>query len=156
MINRRDFCHHILTKAEQKFGKKMGELDVFYAPDVGVALEYLGHITDPTVIETINANPTFIFITKDGKSLSYKELLYLLPDDKTRVGDITNQETSLIDSENLKIKLGDRKFYRILDVIEGLTRNDLDSVLAYLNFLKKEFDRVDYIKRNSNLGDLDV
>jgi hypothetical protein len=133
----------------------MGELDVFYAPDVGVALEYLGHISDPSVVETINANPSFVFVTRDGKSLTYKELLYLLPDDKVTVGDISSKETSLIDAANLKSKLGDRKFYRVLDVIEGLTRNELDSTLSYLNFLKKEFDRIDYLKQHAS-GTLEI
>jgi hypothetical protein len=159
VITRLDFCQDIISKAEQKFGKKMGELDVYYAPpEVGVALEYLGHIADPSVVETINSNPTFVFVTRDGKSLTYRELLYLLPDDKVKVGDITSKETSLLDGDTLKSKLGDRKFYRVVDVIEGLTRSELDSILAYLNFLKKEFDRADYLKQHasSNLGEINV
>jgi hypothetical protein len=148
LLTRKEFCHHILYKAEQKFGKKMGDLDVFYAPDVGVALEYLGQVEDPGTLETINSNPAYLFVTKENKYLSYKELLNLLPDDKHTVKDIAKKEAILITENDLKYKLGERKFYRMIDVIENLTQPEIDAVMGYLNFVKKEFEKVEYIQSN--------
>ena len=62
MMTRKEFCQHILTKAQQKFGKKMGDLDVYYAPEVGVALEYLGMVEDMATSDHISMTPVFLFL----------------------------------------------------------------------------------------------
>jgi len=139
LITKKEFCYHIIQKAEQKFGKKMGELDVFYAPDVGVALEFLGQIEDPSTIDTLNANPAYLFITKEGKYLSYKEIIGLLPDDKLLVKEVVKKST-LLTGEELRYKLGERKFYRVMDAIESLDAEELESLSKYLIFVQKELE----------------
>jgi len=143
MMTRKEFCQYILIKAQQKFGKKMGDLDVYYAPEVGIALDYLGLVEDRSTSDHISNTPVFLFSTQDGKSISYKELLYLLPDDKTTVKEVKKEvekNTSVLYSteKELKEKVGDRKFYRILDATEGITVNELDTVIGYLNLMKEE------------------
>jgi len=140
LITKKEFCYHILQKAEQKFGKKMGELDVYYAPDVGVALEFLGKLEDSAISDTMDSNPAYLVVTKEGKFLSYKELIRLLPDDKDTVKDIV-QQSSLVTGEGLRSKLGERKFYRVMDTIETLDREELGALAIYLNFVQKEFEK---------------
>jgi len=139
MMTRREFCQNLLVKAQQRFGKKMGDLDVYYAPEVGVALEFLGLIEDISTLDHIEMTPAYLFSSQDGKYLTYKELVYLLPDDKTTVKDV-QQDTKLFFStdKDLKEKVGDRKYYRIIDAIEGITINELDTVIGYLNLMKEE------------------
>jgi hypothetical protein len=125
----------------------MGDLDVYYAPEVGVALEYLGMIEDMATSDHISMTPVFLFSSQDGKYISYSELLYLLPDDKTTLKEVkqsVEQEknitaTVLYSTEKeLKEKVGERKYYRILDAVEGIAVNELDTVVGYLNLLKEE------------------
>jgi len=148
MMTRKEFCQHILIKAQQKFGKKMGDLDVYYAPEVGVALEYLGMVEDMATSDHISMTPVFLFSSQDGKYISYSELLHLLPDDKTTLKEVKQSvdkekentiATILYSTEKeLKEKVGERKYYRILDALEGIAVNELDTVVGYLNLLKEE------------------
>lgn len=139
MLTKKEFCTHILQKAQQRYGKKMGELDVFYAPEVGIALEYFGLLEDPMSKETIEMNPPYVFVTHDNKSLTYKELLTLLPDD-TPIKNLAKKETIAISEDDLKLKVGERKFFKIMDILETFNKIDLEYLIGHLTFLKKELD----------------
>jgi len=142
MMTRKEFCQYLLIKAQQKFGKKMGDLDVYYAPEVGVALEFLGLVEDLSTLDHISVTPAYLFASGEGKFVTYKEFLYLLPDDKTTVKDVKKEvlEKQLLYSteKELKEKVGDRKYYRIMDALEGISVNELDTVIGYLNLMKEE------------------
>lgn len=117
----------------------MGDLDVYYVPEVGVALEYFGLISDPSTLETMALNPAYVFVTTDQKTLSYKELLQLLPDDKT-IRELTKKEIASLTEDDLKLKLGDRKFFKVMDIIESFTKDDLNALLGHLTFIKTQID----------------
>jgi len=144
MLTRKEMCQIYLIKAQQKFGKSMSELDIYYAgPEVGIALSYLGLIQDHTSIEYIKSAPCTLYKHTNGKELSYLEFLSLLPETTTN-NTVTasevkkpSQAQDSLTEEQIKEFLGDRKYYRICDAIENFQKEDL---VAVAQLLKLRFD----------------
>ena len=81
MLTKIELCQCFLSKAQQKFGKAMSELDAYYAgSEVGLALAYMGMIKDQNTLDYIKHNITAIFKHPSGKELTYLELLNMLPE----------------------------------------------------------------------------
>jgi hypothetical protein len=145
MLTRKEFCQIVLMKAQKQFGKPMTELDVCYtAPEVGMALSYLGLVYDEYTLYSIDIKPCPMFKHPNGKELSYFEFLALLPQENTVVKKETKENkenkeqatepppTLILDEAQIKELLGDRKYFRISDAIETLKGDELVIVAQLL------------------------
>jgi hypothetical protein len=143
MLTRKEMCQIFLMKAQQKFGKNMSELDIYYAgPEVGISLYCLGLLQDQSSVEYIKSAPCTFFKHPNGKELTYIEFLSLLPDPNPSVLDEKPKQqpkSQNITEEQIKSILGDRKYYRVCDVVETLQLEDLAIVAQ---FLKLKFDEL--------------
>ena len=149
MLTRKELCQIFLIKAQQKFGKPMTELDIYYAgAEVGIALSYLGLIQDQSSLYYVKGAPCPVFKHPNGKELNYFELLGFLPEENTvvkkEVKEIKNQVPDAaillsMDEDQIKELLGDRKYFRISDAIETLKGEEL-VIVAQL--LKLRFEQL--------------
>jgi hypothetical protein len=120
----------------------MTELDVCYtAPEVGMALSYLGLVYDEYTLHSIDIKPCPMFKHPNGKELSYFEFLALLPQEnavvKKEIKENKEQATEppptlILDEAQIKELLGDRKYFRISDAIETLKGDELVIVAQLL------------------------
>lgn len=137
MLTRKELCQCILVKAQQKFGKPMTELDVYYAgADVGLALDFLGCIKDRNLAEYTKNNKGTLYKHINGKELTYADLINILPETEVSTKPIKNQlriegDVTLTEDQ-IKNALGERKYYRLLDAFEHLNTDDLGFVLHLL------------------------
>ena len=121
MLTKREICQYFLHKAQQKFGKVMTELDVYYAnPEVGISLAYLGLIKDKDTFKYAMNNPCVLFKHQNGKQFTLVELLNLIPDEKLPNCPIELPE----DEDEIKKFIGERKYFRLLDAIELIQESD--------------------------------
>lgn len=156
MLTRKELCQFFLLRAQQKFGKAMTELDSYYAgSDVGIALAYLGLLKDPDTLAYIKNNPSTLYKHPNGNELSVIELLNLLPEDREnrekqkeqeeqkeqkeqemsdaqeKIKDVSieiDEDKKPVSEDQIRQILGDRKYYRVLDVIETLSKDESDLV----------------------------
>jgi hypothetical protein len=123
----------------------MTELDVCYtAPEVGMALSYLGLVYDEYTLHSIDIKPCPMFKHPNGKELSYFEFLALLPQENAVVKKETKENkenneqateppsTFTLDEDQIKELLGDRKYFRISDAVETLKGDELVIVAQLL------------------------
>jgi len=143
MLTRKEICQYFLLKAQQKFGKIMSDLDVYYAgADVGIALAYLGIVKDPATLNYIKNNPSTLFKHPNGKELTYLELLNFLPEDDFIKEDLIKVDVRVdhsLTEEGIKAILGERKFFRLLDGLESLEDTEINLVFQLLK-LKGKID----------------
>jgi len=140
MLNRKEICQYFLAKAQQKFGKVMTELDVYYAgAEVGISLAYLDLIKDRDTYKYILSNPCTLFKHQNGNELTFIELLNLLPENsikvetkiekEEKVEEIKVEETKVeeigIGEEQIKKNIGDRNYYRLLDAIDVIQGSEM-------------------------------
>jgi len=148
MLTRKELCQYFLLKAQQKFGKTMSDLDVYYAgADVGISLAYLGLVKDPATLDYIksNSNTNTLFKHPNGKELSFLELLNFLPEDDVIKEDHIKVDVKIdhsLTEEIIKNILGERKFFRLLDGLESLDDTEISLVFQLLN-LKGKIDGKD-------------
>jgi len=162
MLTKVELCQCFLTKAQQKFGKAMSELDAYYAgSEVGLALAYMGMIKDQNTLDYIKHNITAIFKHPSGKELTYLELLNMLPEkipdkDISLISQIKdNKENKEVKLENglteeqirdqrnqdlirIKDRLGERKYFRLLDAFEYLKIEEFDAAINLLKLIQKD------------------
>ncbi len=149
MLTRKELCQVFLLKAQQKFGKSMTEIDIYYAgPEVGLALHYLGLVHDRDSLRYIQDNPDTMFKHPNGKELSFTELLQMLPDD-TVSAPVLEKSVECLEAKDsysgkteceIKELLGERKYYRLLDAIETLEPHESAIVTQLMNL---KFSSVD-------------
>ena len=142
MLTRKELCQCFLSIAQKKFSKPMTELDTYYAgAEVGIALAYLGMIKDPNTIGYIKNNPCTLFRHTNGRELTCIELLSLLPESDTKI-EINETETNqqITSFGQLKEKLGERKYYRLLDAFEGLQSDEVNLIRSWLKITPSQDD----------------
>jgi len=146
MLTRKELCQYFLLRAQQKFGKTMSDLDVYYAgAEVGIALSYLGYIKDTATLDYIKNNTSSLFKHPNGKNLTYSELLDLLPEDDVKSTNSININSIKIEvkvdqnltEEDIRNILGERKFFRLLDSLESLDNNEINLVFQLLKIRGK-------------------
>lgn len=121
MLTKREICQYFLYKAQQKFGKVMTELDVYYAnPEVGIALAYLGLIKDKDTLKYVMNNSCVLFKHQNGKEFTLVELLNIIPNERLPNCLIDLPE----DEDEIKRLIGVRKYFRLLDAIELIQESD--------------------------------
>jgi len=144
MLNKKELCQCFIANAQQRYKKQMTDLDVYYASsEVGLALAYLGMVTDQSTLEYIKnklkSEGSTLFKHSNGRELNCVELLNLLPDEmpieQAKPKPKENppiQVESNITEEEIKQKLGERKYYRLLDAFETIQLEDFNFVTHLL------------------------
>jgi hypothetical protein len=146
MLTKKELCQCILLKAQQKFNKSMTDLDVYYAgPEVGLALAVLGMIQDPSTMDYVKnmAHNAVLYRHGNGKNLTCLELVNLLPDENGfRVVEKEAKEVKKESYtwEQLKERLGDRTYYRLLDLMGDLKTHE--EIQIAINALQNKLDAI--------------
>lgn len=147
MLTKKELCQCILLKAQQKFSKPMTDLDVYYAgPEVGLALAFLGMIQDPSTLDYVKntANSSILYKHGNGRTFTCLELLNMLPQDFNIIKEVQEKEKEVVEDnkepekeitwDDLKQAIGERSYYRLLDLMESL--NTKETIEATISALK--------------------
>ena len=143
MLTKKELCQCILLKAQQKFNKSMTDLDVYYAgPDVGLALAFLGMIQDKSTLDYVkNMTPMILYKHGNGNNLTCIELLNILPDEngfKIEKKEDKKEKGENYTLDQIRDRLGERTFYRLLDLLENLQTPE--DIRIIINALQSKLD----------------
>ena len=82
MITKADYCNHVITQFARTEGlevKDVSEEHILTSSNLAVAMEYLGLLKDPGYLQYAQSRGGIHTFTEDGKLLSLREFLELLP-----------------------------------------------------------------------------